>query len=442
MNDEKTMGKLTILIGPNSFGKTRILEDIFKSDEKKYVYIPTELKWMDEIKDTTTKPITMNVILNDIILPDDMVATSKEEFEKNVRKIVDIYLDDFKKITEKISKFNGIKFKKDNVLQQSKEMLYSHLIALDNNIVKNISSGLGMCFILELLKLSRRTEILLDEPEKFCHPSLLPQIATYINDLLSLGKNVTIATHSPNLVKKLLWNFDNLEIVNEFHKDDKGNIIGNIRKRINLDEVISEKNIQEISKNLISNGSGKAGQKLIGEYIANKDKLLKYLQYRKDNIIDLLFSKNLYLVEGENDLIFLRNYLKQTSQSELIEDYEILKLDGKFIFPIFIAIFNQVKNPEYMKVSSMFDVDNENMLHHKKTNDYIRKYSSEHLEFQECLETAINFTSNKYDSVEFINFLETESINIEDFNFISYKDSSSSEDLKERSEIEEQNFDQ
>ena len=63
-------GKLTILIGPNGYGKTTRLEEIKKglaTNGKSVFSIPSEILLLDEIKDTKDTSQTMEYLLTELI---------------------------------------------------------------------------------------------------------------------------------------------------------------------------------------------------------------------------------------------------------------------------------------------------------------------------------------------------------------------------------------
>ncbi|KAF0851500.1 MAG: AAA family ATPase [Spiroplasma poulsonii] len=283
-------GTLNIYVGPNGCGKSYLLEQE-KKEQENSILIPTEIVWENDFKESTKNNTTsMDIIINELLLPSltEEINTFNNVVNAKASEINSKLKD--KNIISNIKRYIPI-LKTDNLIKNDTnyKITLSKLLNLDTTLIKEMSSGMGTYLIINLLKLSNKTDIYIDEPEKFCHPSLITIIAKEINKLVANGKNITITTHSPKLIKELNWDFDNLFIINTHNKDLEKQKIN-----LNIEKIVNNSEIKNLSKLLKDNGSPDQGYKIIGEYLSSEEKLKKYLQLRRKNFIDMFFAKNIY----------------------------------------------------------------------------------------------------------------------------------------------------
>ena len=74
------------------------------------------------------------------------------------------------------------------------------------------------------LNMSQKNIILLDEPESFLHPPLASQMGKIIAEAASDDKQIFVATHSPELLKSLIENCDDVNIIRIERENQKSNI--------------------------------------------------------------------------------------------------------------------------------------------------------------------------------------------------------------------------
>jgi Fe-S cluster assembly ATPase SufC len=400
-------GKLTIYIGPNGSGKTYELNKM-KGKENSFM-VPSEIIFLEETKDTKDSTIVMEQLIGELIMPN--IIDEKKRFEE---KVDDVIKENKKVYNDKLSEIlniNGTKLKKDFINCTAKKE-YKKIVSIDNAFLKeSMGSGQASLFILSLLTMSKKENILIDEPEKFCHQSLLNKVAGVIRELLEMGKNVYIATHSPELVKLLDWDFENLFVFNELEIEDE-----KIKN-----STIKQINVSDISKVLIESGldqllinNGKKELKIIGSYFQESQELEKYLKIRRNDFIDLLFANNIYLVEGINDMLFV-NFKEKNNY----EERKVFPTFSKFLIPMYLVLLNQVRNEKLSKISVVFDCDNNKDELHSRINKFIIDYSDYYIKFADNIE--VEFDIQKEDKNNPVLVFEEFEKNAEKFNSINWE---------------------
>lgn len=382
---------LEIYIGPNGYGKTRKLislkEDLIKKqnvDETNILFIDSEILLMDEVKDTKDNSKTMEYILTEI-LSTDSVTIARTAFEDAIDKEIikaqsglDCILDSILSINEQTREPN-----KNLVITTSKKE-YKKLVKINSDDIKNkMGSGQRMQLILSIANQSNKNYIFIDEPEKYSHPSMLNKTASILQTL-SKTKNVYIATHSPKLLSMLSFDFDNLYIIND---------------STHVAKVIPFEKITNDLKSKINIGSFNAKEKSYYD----KDSLIKNifeLHYRE--FLEVLFSKTVYVCEGESDVLFIKKVL--LTYDEYYNDYTIFLTHGKFIMPVFAEIFKFLN----IDLKIYFDKDDETVTNHQKVNSYLKQFT--YYSFDKNLEDELGYKSNKYDYMKFIEFIEIKKI--------------------------------
>ena len=287
-------GKLTIVIGPNGFGKTTYLEEKQKELNKEgetVIYIPSEITLTDELKDGRDTTLAMNNIVSELIKTEDyeikkneLFDTIKEEVNKNKG-----FLNDQMK---EILSANGTSLAGDVITANESFTVLKH-IKIDKTILNEAGSGQRMQFILILALISKKKNIFIDEPEKYSHPSMLHKTAYLINQLIENDKNVYIASHSPKLLSMIHLNLKNIVIINDATHAEKS---------INFKKAIDEAKTAGMDKFTLPNGHK--------PYYENEMTLENVITKRHLRIfIECLFSKNVIICEGINDTIYVNNAL-------------------------------------------------------------------------------------------------------------------------------------
>lgn len=415
MNDK---GMLTIYIGPNGMGKTHMLNCKYEEQKDNSIFFPTETILKEETKDTVDSSMTMQIILDSLF--QEHIDKYKKDIDNELNEIVTANKDIYNNLIKETLNINGTEQKSDFLKVSKKGVEFKKIISINNDdLNKKMGSGQGTLFMLKMLSFSKKNNVFIDEPEKFCHPSLLNVIAGEISKLIETGKNVFLVTHSSKLVKLLDWKFENLHIFNEVsYKDEK--LTPMTSKNIDVSKIINDPEIAKLAKEL---DKGKSDYKIISKYLSSPDKMSKYLRIQRENIVELLFSIKCYLVEGINDRFFLNELLK--NEGKQFDNHEIIITTGKIPMPIYVNIFNQIKS-KGMELYSMFDKDSSDKVH-SITNDYIEKNSDYFLMFDKNIEEDTNFFAKcggkkfKNDTLLFIDHIMKEKSFLK-FNFKKRKD--------------------
>lgn len=243
------MGNLTVLIGPNGFGKTYALEKIFKKElidkgvkEEEIFFMPAEIYLEDEVKDTdtsTSRSKTMEFLLTDLFELTDIERLKKELHDEYDNQI-SLHKSIINSAFEKSAKKNGTSLR-DDIIKPSSKFSISKPISINAKDFKElIGSGQRYFFFLQLLETSKKKYVFLDEPEQYSHPSMQNDIAKIINHLVDQDKDVYITTHSPKLLSMLNVDLNQIIIIN----DDS-----HVHKKIDLSMVI--KDLQKDLKSVI-----------------------------------------------------------------------------------------------------------------------------------------------------------------------------------------------
>lgn len=226
------------IIGHNATGKTQVLNKIYDSlsndDNWNVLYIRSETIFNEEIK----KSAKAN---------DDKYSSNVKQFINKLFGSLQISIND--QIKEKINKANDFiaKFHKEiddnsndkyfkkeikkiikSKHEETKEFLNeeffdNHDAAKEENL-KNSSTGEGVFSIIsfclyfiktlkkeKFLDNNKKNLIIIDEPEKFCHPSLVTKISKIIYELSFMKIKIIFTTHSPGLIFQI-WRNNKIKI--------------------------------------------------------------------------------------------------------------------------------------------------------------------------------------------------------------------------------------
>lgn len=378
---------IKIFIGPNGFGKTTRLnsekDQLITDDvsEKNILFLPSELLLLAEMKDTKDGTQTMEYILSELLETDEIVC-SKSEFEILIDEQINNRKQELNNIVDEVLSYNEQNRNKD-FIQVTPKKEYKKLVKIDSTDIKNkMGSGQRLHVLLGLVKNSQKEYIFIDEPEKYSHPSLLNKTAKLINQLNENGKTVFIATHSAKLLSMLKVQFDDIELLNDLSYNSKRIIPSN------LNEMLCQ--LENVPY----------GQSIRNFYDLNKlEQLLKQYYYR--DFIEVLFTKNVILCEGVNDIVFVQRVLQNCDK--YYEDNVLFRVGGKHLMPIFISIFKELG----LNVYVYFDKDNEENQQHEKSNNFIKEAGVRYFEFIPNLEEHINCQNIPKDrSLNLIEYLE------------------------------------
>lgn len=382
-------GTIRVVIGPNGYGKTTYLSDASKKladAGESILMVPSEIKLLDEVKDTVDTSQTMEFLLSEILETPAFVE-KREALYAEVDKAIASSLPEMNQMLEEVLSLNGSERTKDFIAPNPKRTIKSLVSIGQDDIKKKMGSGQRMQLLLKLAAKSSKDHIFLDEPEKYSHPSLLNGTAKAINELVDGGKNVYIATHSPKLVSMLNFDLGDLRLINDSSHD--------------LKEIPFEEATAAASER-VDVGSM---QDKFKRYYVSGDSLKNCVSKRYSRaFIEALFTRKVFLCEGANDELFINASLQQ--HGGFYDDYVIFKVWGKSNLPIFIELFERLG----IDLVTMFDVDDESKDPHCKLNPVIRSYSGTGcrvIEFKPNLEAALGYKGKKDDALGLIDHLES-----------------------------------
>lgn len=387
-------GSVTVVIGPNGYGKTHYLEEkqkelIEKHGSGKVLYIPSEIKLLDEVKDTVDTSQTMEFLMSELIETEEYRRLKGELFAEADRAIAanSSWIND---MVGEVFGLNGSSLSRD-FISPGKKRLVKGVVGINQAEVKSkLGSGQKMQLLLALARNSSKEYILLDEPEKYSHPSLLNGTARAIMELMKAGHEAILATHSPKLVSMLEIDYGSILLINDS---------SHTPKRIPFDEAVA-KGAKRLNVGAL--------QSRFKRYYTSGGSLSDSVMRRHGrSFIESLFTKHVYLCEGANDEIFLNAALMQFGG--YYEDYCIVKTWGKSNLPVFIALYEAMD----IDVTVLFDADDESKRNHREVNEGIRDMClSRHvcIEFAPCLEKAIGYEGKKEDALALMDHLEGYSI--------------------------------
>lgn len=382
-------GTICVVIGPNGYGKTTYLNDTSKKLAdvgKPILMIPSEIKLLDEVKDTVDTSQTMEFLLSEILETPAFIEKRKALYAEADEAIASS-LPEMNKMLEEVLSLNGSERTKDFIAPNPKRAIKNLVSIGQDDVKKKMGSGQIMQLLLKLAAKSSKGHIFLDEPEKYSHPSLLNGTAKAINELVAAGKNVYIATHSPKLVSMLDFDLGDLRLINDASHD---------LKEIPFDEAVAAVSSR------VNVGSM---QDKFKRYYVSGDSLKNCVSKRHSRaFIEALFTRKVFLCEGANDELFINASLQQ--HGGFYDDYVIFKVWGKSNLPIFIELFERLG----IDLVTMFDVDDESKDPHCKLNPVIRSYSDTGcrvIEFKPNLEAALGYKGKKGDALGLTDHLES-----------------------------------
>ena len=340
--------------------------------------VPSEIKLLDEVKDTVDTSQTMEFLLSEILETPSFVKKRDALYEE-ADKAIASSLPAMNQMLEEVLSLNGSKRTKDFIAPNPKRTIKSLVSIAQDDVKKKMGSGQRMHLLLKLAAKSSKDFILLDEPEKYSHPSLLNGTAKAINDLVAAGKDVHIATHSPKLVSMLDFDLGDIRLINDSSHD---------LKTIPFDDAVAA------ASSKVNVGSM---QDKFKRYYMSGNSIKDCVAKRHGRaFIEALFTRKVFLCEGANDELFINASLQQ--HGGFYDDYVIFKVWGKSNLPVFIELFERLG----IDLVAMLDVDDESKEPHSKLNPVIRSYSETGLriiEFKPYLEAALGYKGKKDDAL-------------------------------------------
>lgn len=306
------------LVGKNASFKTELLKEINKHFSKKenfnILFLKAETTFSNEIKEKQSDIQFVGEIRKFI---NDFLSKKLDIIDEQIKmkiKETSNFLDSIKNDNKddeylKTEIFNS--FKLDNDLIENK--INIEILPNEKNSIKEYSSGQGMYSLLKFCALvieqsiksefinKKKTILIIDEPEKHCHKSLIKKIFNIMYQLYDLKVIIIFSTHSDYLLDEFISKFRN--------KNQNNFYLFNHNRPINNDANILEVNdlINKLNKNIINE---------------------KSLNRREQKIIiSSFFDENLFLVEGLKDYEFVNCLMLSEKLNQFY--YSIYDCEGK-----------------------------------------------------------------------------------------------------------------
>lgn len=355
----------TVFIGKNGEKKTENLlnkknqiENKLKIGKKNIdqnvIYIPTEQNYKSEFE--KEKSTGEGNYINKIKSLIELIFGNLNKFSYEINDEELNKIEGRKKFKQEIFGFiNNMKdpffiFKTENIFKDNKRI---NTLNLDLEQYKT-PSGLNNYSLIKLLsnlllyakknnkKINGLNDyyLIIDEPEKFCHPQLIKKIATLLKDV-SKDINIIVATHSYIFLN---WFLD--------EENTKINILkkGEVKKEFTWNELKNFLNWNEIYN------SDKKNYKILQGYLNNK--ILRY------KIIESFFCDNIVFVEDRATEILLSIIIED-------EDFSIVVTMGKSRIEFFFYIFYDFLKYEIKNLFAIFDGDKKKKNERKEINKKI-----------------------------------------------------------------------
>ncbi len=286
--------------------------------------------------------------------------TIQEGFEDEVdatdKNFDQIYTETFKKLTDKLSKFGGIK-ERENELKVVSQIQISKLLKDNTTVVYNENenflpehfNGLGYLNLFSIImkietlltdfrKENKENEIpsdinllFIEEPEAHTHPQMQSVFIKNIKDLLDEGKmlgengekinlQTFMTTHSSHIVAESDFND-----IKYFSKVKTNGIWNTTSKNLKDLEILYQKEFGEDN---------------------NRFKFLK--QYLTLNRSEVFFADKIILIEGDTERILLPAMIKKLDQEKMSADSEYTALGSQNISVIEVGNYSEIYS-EFIK---------------------------------------------------------------------------------------------
>lgn len=352
------------LVGANSQGKTYQLEQLSKTNKGKIIYVESETK-SDENMKNSAESTTLIEWITELIGLDDLNKVIDNTITKlnikNGNDMINVELKNCAKSYKGLIEFAMTTNSNDKKLSGSGEKVLGQLIMISNILNEDNN---------------KYEYLIVDEPEAHLHPSLYYLIAKTLNIISHNGIKVVIATHSS-------------EILQYFVEDSSEIVVMKKLEPIPLKKTESYYELKNQFRIYTDNNYMMKSFKRIRE----KDRLYFNTVILKE-IYRSLFSNVVIIGEGviEDELfkIYKNEYYKDYSECNV----ESIVVYGKDMIPWYISILKDIG----IKTVCLFDTDNEDDCKHLEINNIIRELANKYYGFvgnnKNNIESYLNIKEN------------------------------------------------
>ena len=325
------------LVGANSQGKTYQLDQLSKACSGKVIFVESETKSDENMKNSAEKTtliewITELIGLDDINAVIDGIISKIQISNSNERLSVELKncVKSYKGLIEFSMQSNNNSEKKAG----SGERVLGQLIMIDNILDDNNS---------------KYEYLIVDEPEAHLHPSLYYLIAKTLNNISHRGIKVAIATHSEEILK--------------YFAEDSSEII--MMKNLNPMPLKSTDYYYHLKDGIACYEDDTF---MMESYKKIKDKDILYFKtIMFDGIYKALFSNTVIIGEGVVEEELFNLYLTKYFENYYNKNVCSIISHGKEMIPWYISILNDIG----INNLCIYDCDNEDSPKHKYLNEYI-----------------------------------------------------------------------
>lgn len=331
------------LVGANSQGKTYQLEQLSKACTGKVIFVESETKSDENMKNSAEKTtliewITELIGLDDINAVIDNIISEMSINNSNER--ISVELKNSVKSYKGLIEFSMRSNNNSKNLAGSGERVLGQLIMIDNILDDNNS---------------KYEYLIVDEPEAHLHPSLYYLIAKTLNNISHRGIKVAIATHSEEILKYFVEDSTEIIIMKDLNPIPLKTIDYYYRLKDGVECYEEESLMMKSYKR-----------------IKDKDKLyFKTIMF--DGIYKALFSNTVIIGEGVIEEELFNLYLNKYYDNYYNKNVCSIITYGKEMIPWYINILNDIG----INNLCIYDCDKEDDQKHKFLNEYIENHANE-----------------------------------------------------------------
>lgn len=350
-----------ILLGSNGVGKSNVLEAIYKGNW-----------WMEDCADIFDSTYLLNLDITHSLKDYYPHANLLESFFPNRRRdlstqIISFLEESYKDIHRPLLR------------ERIKSAVESLKYSAQNKVFDPSSLAIIRLVLLHKLYEQVREEkkrfiILVDNPELYCHPSMIEEITSVLLNLQKAGCLLVISTHSEQVISRLFTNF--AELV-RLTKNSEGNVESFV---LDTEAVIKE--IREFygsDQYLTRNFSNQAAEDYGIVQLLEGSNIESFLITSfRDHIIPAYFSQCVVLGEGASeDVLF--DYIRSEINPNWVSEYLVgfMSCLGKSTMPLYFITLKHLG----AKVVCMFDYDRQTNPVHRAYFDAFMRYHRENKEW-------------------------------------------------------------
>lgn len=375
---EKTNKSRVALVGANSQGKTYQLEQLSKELKGKIIFVESETKSDENMKNssegtTLIEWITYLIGIEKLNNTIDEIISDLNITSSNDR--VNVSLKNSSKTYKGLIEFAVSSNNNSKNLAGSGEKVLGQLMMINNILTENNNNN-------------KYEYLIVDEPEAHLHPSLYALISKTLKSISNIGIKVVIATHSYEILKYFVE--DTNEIIRMENLEPK--VLNDSEYYYNL----KDKYTIYTDDNLYMDSYRR---------IKSKDKLY-FNKIMLNQLFKSIFSNVVLIGEGIAEEEIFDMFINEYTENYYNYNVSYIIAHGKELMTWYSAILKEIG----IKTICLYDQDNEDSLKHKEINDTIKAISSDYIDFyvsgkgykDNKIENYLNINTEDSDKGKFI----------------------------------------